>query len=228
MKTLKTLQSLSGLGRVLSKIAFVFSVIGVCGCIAGIISLSFAESELIKLGGVTLHGLISEHIGADVKSIIAALSAGIIACAGKYRMPETEPNAFSEEYPNTSAESIRSYSMAQFEYWTKDPFAANFRKMLTLEQYRDPQLAALYRDYIAAGPAKYMAAIFRGYSGSEAEAMQLALDFYGPMFLLYSVYDTAEDKDGVAALLDEHIKRFFASLCGCKEGNAHAADEQGR
>ena len=126
------------------------------------------------------------------------------------------------------AESIRSYSMAQFEYWTKDPFAANFRKMLTLEQYRDPQLAALYRDYIAAGPAKYMAAIFRGYSGSEAEAMQLALDFYGPMFLLYSVYDTAEDKDGVAALLDEHIKRFFASLCGCKEGNAHAADEQGR
>ena len=73
-----------------------------------------------------------------------------------------------------------------------------------------------------------MAAIFRGYSGSEAEAMQLALDFYGPMFLLYSVYDTAEDKDGVAALLDEHIKRFFASLCGCKEGNAHAADEQGR
>ena len=148
--------------------------------------------------------------------------------AGEYRMPETEPNAFSEEYPNTSAESIRSYSMAQFEYWTKDPFAANFRKMLTLEQYRDPQLAALYRDYIAAGPAKYMAAIFRGYSGSEAEAMQLALDFYGPMFLLYSVYDTAEDKDGVAALLDEHIKRFFASLCGCKEGNAHAADEQGR
>lgn len=83
MKTLKTLQSLSGLGRVLSKIAFVFSVIGACGCIAGIISLSFAESELIKLGGVTLHGLISEHIGADVKSIIAALSAGIIACAGE-------------------------------------------------------------------------------------------------------------------------------------------------
>lgn len=187
-------------------------------------------NDIASTLGITKAALYRHFSGKReiLDSIVERMRKADTERAGEYRMPETELNAFSEEYPNTSAESIRSYSMAQFEYWTKDPFAANFRKMLTLEQYRDPQLAALYRDYIAAGQAKYMAAIFRGYSGSEAEAMQLALDFYGPMFLLYSVYDTAEDKDGVAALLDEHIKRFFASLCGCKEGNAHAADEQGR
>ena len=87
-------------------------------------------------------------------SIVERMRKADTERAGEYRMPETEPNAFSEEYPNTSAESIRSYSMAQFEYWTKDPFAANFRQMLTLEQYRDPQLAELktkqsYTDVLA-------------------------------------------------------------------------------
>lgn len=48
MKTLKTLQSLSGFGRVLSKIAFIFSVIGACGCIAGIVFQSFSEGGNAK------------------------------------------------------------------------------------------------------------------------------------------------------------------------------------
>ena len=50
--------------------------------------------------------------------------------------------------------------MAQFEHWTKETFSANFRKMLTLEQYRDPKLAQLHHDYLAGGPLKYMAVIF--------------------------------------------------------------------
>ena len=36
----------------------------------------------------------------------------------------------------------------------------------------------------------------------------LALSFYAPMFMLYSLYDGAEDKDTVFALLHTHIVRF--------------------
>lgn len=43
---------------------------------------------------------------------------------------------------------------------------------------------------------------------------QLALEFYGPMFLLYSVYDGAEDKSAVPALLEKHINRFIHRLEG--------------
>ena len=32
------------------------------------------------------------------------------------------------------------------------------------------------------------------------------------MFLLYSVYDGAEDKEAVETLLDEHIGRFIAKV----------------
>ena len=67
--------------------------------------------------------------------------------------------------------------------------------MLTLEQYRDPKLAQLHHDYLAGGPLEYMAAIFRKLADSDEDAMQLALEFYGPMYLLYSVYDGAKEKD---------------------------------
>ena len=81
-------------------------------------------------------------------------------------------------YLQTPIAQIHDYSMAQFEHWTKETFSANFRKMLTLEQYRDPKLAQLHHDYLAGGPLEYMAAIFRKLADSDETAMQLALEFY--------------------------------------------------
>lgn len=70
-------------------------------------------------------------------------------------------------YLQTPIAQIHDYSMAQFEHWTKETFSANFRKMLTLEQYRDPKLAQLHHDYLAGGPLKYMAVIFRKLADSD-------------------------------------------------------------
>ena len=66
--------------------------------------------------------------------------------------------------------------------------------MLTVEQYRDEEFARLYHDSLVSGTVEYMAAFFRETVKSDAEAMQLALEFYGPMYLPYSLYDDAEDK----------------------------------
>lgn len=131
--------------------------------------------------------------------------------AEEYEMPESEPDGFADAYLHTPVDRIRAYSMAQFRHWTEEPFSAQFRKMLTMEQYHDAEMARLYQNYLATGPVEYMAAIFRRMADSDAEAMQLALDFYGPMFLLYSVYDGAEDKTAVLEMLGNHIDRFIAS-----------------
>ena len=59
----------------------------------------------------------------------------------------------------------------------------------------------LYHQYLGAGPLNYVADLL----GSQAEA----LAFYGPMYLLYSVYDDADDKASVYALLDAHLERWL-------------------
>ena len=46
---------------------------------------------------------------------------------------------------------------------------------------------------------------------------QRAAVFYAPMFLLYSVYDGAEDKEAVAALADDCLERELQRLTGEQE-----------
>ena len=59
-----------------------------------------------------------------------------------------------------SINSIKKYTISQFIFWSEDEFASDFRKMLTLEQYRNAEMAQLYSDCITAGPVSYMEDIF--------------------------------------------------------------------
>lgn len=176
--------------------------------------LGTSMSDIAKQLGFTKAALYKHYTSKQeiLDQIVERMNRMDYERAEAYEMPETEPDGFAETYMHTPIEKIRIYSLAQFDHWTKETFSANFRKMLTLEQYRDPKLAQLHHDYLAGGPLEYMAAIFRKLADSDEEAMQLALDFYGPMYLLYSVYDGAEDKASVAPMLDAHIRRFIAKV----------------
>ena len=176
--------------------------------------LGTSMSDIAQQLGITKAALYKHYTGKQeiLDQIAARMNQMDYERAAEYEMPETEPDGFADAYMHTPIEKIRVYSRAQFDHWTREEFPTNFRRMLTLEQYRDEKLARLYQEYLATGPVKYMAAIFRKLTGSDKAAMQLALDFYGPMFLLYSVYDGAENKDAVETLLNEHIDRFIAGV----------------
>lgn len=124
--------------------------------------------------------------------------------AREHRMPEETETPCGE----VPMERIRTYTKAMFLHWTEEEFPARFRKLLTLEQYRDPEMAKLYRQYLSGGPLGYMAEVFRDAAGSAEEAEGLALEFYGPMYLLYSVYDDTRDRAAALAALEAHIDRF--------------------
>ena len=157
--------------------------------------LGTSMSDIAARLGITKAALYKHYAGKQeiLDRIVERMDQMDKERAEAYEMPETAPDGFAEAYLHTPAEKIRAYSRAQFDHWTREPFSANFRKMLTLEQYRDPGLARLHRDYLAGGPLEYMAAIFRRLTDSDEAAMQLALEFYGPMYLLYSIYDGAQD-----------------------------------
>ena len=115
-------------------------------------------------------------------------------------LPEGSAEAMPEAYAKASTDNLITFSKRQFRYWTEDAFGASFRKMLTVEQYRSGEMNGLYHQYLGAGPLNYVADLL----GSQEEALL----FYGPMYLLYSVYDAAEDKASVSALLDAHLERW--------------------
>ena len=176
--------------------------------------LGTSMSDIAKQLGITKAALYKHYASKQeiLDRIVVRMHERDAERARAYAMPDAGPDDAPEAYRHTPLDRIRAYSTAQFRHWTEEPFAARFRRMLTLEQYRDPTLAQLYQDHLASGPVTYMTAIFRTATGSEAEAQQLALAFYGPMFLLYSVYDGAEDKAAVLPLLEGHIDRFITQV----------------
>lgn len=107
MKSLQTIQKLFKIGKILSRIAFIFLVIGFCGCIAGLLSLSFGNGSLIKLGGVTLHQLISEEYGYNIKGITASLSGWLVVCAGEAVLAK-----FAEVYFQNELQAETPFTLA--------------------------------------------------------------------------------------------------------------------
>ena len=83
METLKIIQSLARLGKILSKIAFILSLVGVFGCVAGLLSLAFGSGTLLQIGNVALHSLIPVSSGFNLKAIAGALSGWLIICTGE-------------------------------------------------------------------------------------------------------------------------------------------------
>lgn len=138
----------------------------------------------------------------------------------EYEVPEETCDAAPETYENVSMEHIREFTLAQFRFWTEDEFASDFRKLLTLEQYRNAEMAELYKSCITAGPLAYMEDIFRGMAGifRESDPKQLALTFFAPLFLLITISDHTANREEMAKMLDRHIENFIRQNRIEKEG----------
>ena len=112
--------------------------------------------------------------------------------ARQNEVPEESIEKVPEEYQNVSVEDFVGYSKSMFEYWTEDDFASSFRKMLTLEQFRNEEMQNLYQQYLVSGPAEYVKDLFKNMEIKNPE--EKAVKFYANMFFYYSMYDGAADK----------------------------------
>lgn len=132
--------------------------------------------------------------------------------AREYNMPDGNMDEIIKGYREISIDKIRIYTEAQFKHWTEEEFSSLFRRMLTLEQYRNQEMADLYQKYLVSGPIDYMTYLFAGITGKKEEAKQLAIEFYGPIFLMYSLYDNKREGDDLAEMLKKHVDRFSKKM----------------
>lgn len=96
MKTLNTIQTLSKIGKVLSKIVHICCIVGVCGCGVGIVAM-LVGAETLKLGGVTLHSILETEAGVSTGTIWAAIAVGMILCVGEIFVARKAHRYFENE-----------------------------------------------------------------------------------------------------------------------------------
>ena len=96
MKTLNTIQKLSNAGRILSKIVFIFCLVGAILCAVGLTFQSLLP-ESFKLGSVTIHGIIEKSEDLSQGTSYAVLTAGLILCVGEAVLAKLAERYFKRE-----------------------------------------------------------------------------------------------------------------------------------
>ena len=176
--------------------------------------LGTSMNDIAREIGVTKAALYKHYTSKQeiLDSIIQKMNEMDQERTRTYAMPEGDMEKVVEDYKNIDTEKIKQFTRVQFLHWTEEKFSSDFRKMLTLEQYRDVEMKQLYQKYLAKEPFFYMEHIFSGFIQNAEDVRQLALEFYGPIFLLYSIYDGGEEKENVLEMLDQHIERFVNKI----------------
>lgn len=126
--------------------------------------------------------------------------------AKEFDVPEGTIEQMPEKYKTTQIHQAIAFSNAQFIYWTEDEFASCFRKMLILEQFRNEEMSRLYHQYICSAPLDYVSDLL--FSLGFADYRELAVEFFAPMFLLYSIYDGSTNKEEIKKLLKNHFEKM--------------------
>lgn len=130
--------------------------------------------------------------------------------AESHDMPQERKEDAPETYQELSFVDFMAYSQSMFAYWTEDDFASSFRKMLTLEQFRNAEMQELYQQYLVSGPVAYVKDLFE--SMKFDSALEKAVEFYATMFFFYSMYDGAEDKEQVKLEFETSLRKIAEEL----------------
>ena len=176
--------------------------------------LGTSMNDIARQLGVTKAALYKHYTSKQeiLDSIVNRMDSLDYERGKKYEMPQGDSETVIIGYREADTDKIKQITKVQFLHWTEEEFSNCFRKMLMLEQYRDETMAALFLKYLVSGPVSYMETIFKGLTGKEADARQLALDFYGPIFLMYSLYDAADEKEEIIKMLELHVEHFTKML----------------
>ncbi len=133
--------------------------------------------------------------------------------AADLQMNGNNATADATLFASVSEEMLVQMGTGLFTYFLHDDYVCRFRKMLTIEQFHDEELAALYTKQYTDDPLSYQSRILSMLRACglfrPADADIMALHFYAPLYLLLTLCDRAPEREPEALrLLEQHIKQF--------------------
>lgn len=123
-----------------------------------------------------------------------------------------------ERYKTISESELIAICNGLFLYFAKDERASKFRKILTMEQFRNQNIGLLYKTLYFDNVLAYHKAIFEGLiaAGAMIDVSPdiVALHFYSPIFVLLTNFDEQKMSEAeVMQKLEQHVKQFRTIYC---------------
>ncbi|WP_294377672.1 TetR/AcrR family transcriptional regulator [uncultured Clostridium sp.] len=104
---------------------------------------------------------------------------------------------------------VEEICMDMFHFQTTDEWITMFRKLLMIEQFKNPKMAALYREIFIDSSINSMAKMFEtliemGYMKKGTPEVY-AMELYAPFFMYHTIGGESEK---IVNYLEEHVRKF--------------------
>ncbi|MGN0432462.1 MAG: TetR/AcrR family transcriptional regulator [Lachnospiraceae bacterium] len=115
-----------------------------------------------------------------------------------------------------TAEAVFKFAKCQFEFLIHDSFFSMARNFMTIEQFRNPQLAFLqnkceYIDALNYYKKLIQYLIENGILVEKGNIEIMAYEFFSPIYVqFYHIQRTPECKEEAMAIVENHINHFFS------------------
>lgn len=150
---------------------------------------------------------------AIFEAIIEEMNLRFTEQARSLNISGTSAMEDSEIYKKMSETDLTRLGRELFLYYLHDDYTKRFRKMLTIEQFHDKELAEIYSRLYVDDPLSYQGMLLGMVAASgllktdDVEIM--TLHFYAPIYMLLTVCDRdPEREDHALETLDRHIRQF--------------------
>ena len=116
-------------------------------------------------------------------------------------------------FSTISEDKLVEMGTGLFLYFLHDDYTQKFRKMLTIEQFHNSELAGLYSKQYLDDPLQYQTGLFSlistGGKLKQYDSNLMALKFYSPIYMLVTLCDRQPDREPEALqMLEQHIRQF--------------------
>ncbi len=109
-------------------------------------------------------------------------------------------------------DAVKENCLKMFEYQTQNEWIVNFRQLLLIEKFRNPEMAALYKEFFVDIPINRQMAIFESLQKQglmiEGDVHVFAMELYAPFYLYHFV---EHDYQELKQHFQQHIEYFFNS-----------------
>ena len=145
------------------------------------------------------------------EALLERTSSRFEDAAARLGIEPTDAAAAVDSYREITPDQLVVIAEALFEFHVHDPSSVAFRRVLTLEQFRDPRAGEMLRRRFVEEPLAFQTTLFGRLLGlPRADAQRLALAFWGPIYLLLDL--AAVDEPHARELLTRHVHDFATRL----------------
>lgn len=192
--------------RILDEALTLFSEKGYANVFVG----DIAEAVGIKAPSLYKHYKSKKAI---FDAIIDKMNANFAEQARAMQINGTDAEKDAGIYKSLPEDQLLKLGREFFLYYLHDDYNRKFRKMLTLEQFHDNDLAKIYSKLYVDDPLSYQGMLF-GFMVTagvlKTDNVQImTLHFYAPIYYLLTICDREPEREPeMLKLLDEHIRQF--------------------